>query len=103
MPLAAQRFRRRNRESAIQRRPEPDGQGGVPNITQYKLKNWTEQDIAGTLTDGITPDADLVGGSMIEIVANTSKLTAGDRTAIAVYIKSLPAVEGLKPPPKKSE
>ena len=76
MPLAAQRFRRRHRESAIHRRPEPDGQGGVPNITQYKLKNWTERDIAGMLADGMTPDADLVGGSMIEIVANTSKLTA---------------------------
>jgi len=68
----------------------PTGQGGVPNITQYKLKNWTEKDIAGTLTDGITPDADLVGGSMIEIVANTSKLSTADRDAIAAYIKSLP-------------
>jgi mono/diheme cytochrome c family protein len=83
--------------------PSPDGQGGVPNITQYKLKNWTERDIAGMLADGMTPDADLVGGSMIEIVANISKLTAGDRAAIAAYIKSLPAVEGLKPPPKKPE
>ncbi|HYA06761.1 MAG TPA: cytochrome c [Xanthobacteraceae bacterium] len=80
--------------------PSPDGQGGVPNITQYKLKNWTVEDIAGTLTDGMTPDADLVGGSMIEVVANTSKLTADDRKAIATYIKSLPAVEGLRRPPK---
>jgi len=69
----------------------PTGQGGVPNITQFKLKNWTVQDIAGTLTDGLTPDAGLVGSVMIEVVGNTSKLTADDRTAIAVYIKSLPA------------
>ncbi len=34
----------------------PDGQGGVPNITQFKLKTWTERDIAGTLKDGMTPD-----------------------------------------------
>ncbi|MGH6728180.1 MAG: c-type cytochrome [Pseudolabrys sp.] len=81
--------------------PSPDGQGGVPNITQYKLKNWTEEDIAATLNDGMTPDADLVGGSMIEVVSNTSKLTAADRMAIAAYIKSLPAVEGLKPVAKK--
>jgi mono/diheme cytochrome c family protein len=74
--------------------PSPDGQGGVPNITQYNLKNWSERDIAGTLNDGGTPDAGLVGGNMIEVVANTSKLTTGDRAAIAVYIKSLPAVEG---------
>ena len=81
--------------------PSPDGQGGVPNITQFKLKTWSVADIAGTLADGMTPDADLVGGNMIEIVANTSKLTAADRQAIAVYIKSLPAVEGRTPPPKK--
>jgi mono/diheme cytochrome c family protein len=81
--------------------PSPDGQGGVPNITQFKLKDWSVKDIAATLADGMTPDADLVGGSMIEVVGNTSKLTASDRTAIATYVKSLPAVEGLKPPAKK--
>jgi hypothetical protein len=43
----------------------------------------------------MTPDADLVGGNMIEIVANTAKLTPADRMAIAVYIKSLPAKEGM--------
>ena len=75
--------------------PSPDGQGGVPNITQFKLKDWSEADIAGTLEDGMTPDADRVGGSMIEVVRNTSQLTAADRMAIAAYIKSLPAVEGL--------
>jgi mono/diheme cytochrome c family protein len=79
----------------------PDGQGGVPNITQFKLKTWTVADIAETLEDGATPDADRVGGSMVEVVRNTSKLTATDRTAIATYIKSLPAVEGQKPPVKK--
>ena len=36
----------------------PDGQGGVPNITQFKLKNWTVADIADTLDTGMTPDAD---------------------------------------------
>jgi mono/diheme cytochrome c family protein len=74
--------------------PAPDGQGGVPNITQFKLKDWSVADIAGTLTDGFTPDADRVGGSMVEVVRNTALLTAADRTAMAVYIKSLPAVEG---------
>ncbi|MGH6663439.1 MAG: c-type cytochrome [Pseudolabrys sp.] len=83
--------------------PSPDGNGGVPNITQFKLKDWTVADVVGTLSDGLTPDADLVGGNMIEVVANTSQLTAADRTAIATYIKSLPAVEGRKPPPKKAE
>jgi mono/diheme cytochrome c family protein len=81
--------------------PSPDGNGGVPNITQYKLGSWSVKDIAATLTDGMTPDADLVGGNMIEVVANTAKLTADDRNAIAAYIKSLPAVEGRKPSAKK--
>ena len=76
--------------------PSPDGQGGVPNITQFKLKNWSQQDIAETLKDGATPDSDRVGGSMVEIVRNTSQLSAADRAAIAAYIKSLPPVEGDK-------
>jgi mono/diheme cytochrome c family protein len=83
--------------------PSPDGNGGVPNITQYKLKNWSEQNIAETLKDGTTPDADRVGGNMVEVVRNTSQLTVADRLAIAAYIKSLPAVEGRKAPAKKQE
>jgi mono/diheme cytochrome c family protein len=71
--------------------PSPTTHGGVPDITQAKLKTWTEQDIAGVLADGLTPDAGLVGGDMIEVIANTTKLTAADREAIAVYIKSLKA------------
>ena len=73
----------------------PDGQGGVPNITQFKLKDWSLEDIEETLDTGITPDADRVGGSMIEVVRNTSLLSKEDRAAMAVYIKSLPAVEGV--------
>lgn len=80
--------------------PSPDGQGGVPNITQFKLKNWTQADIAGTLETGMTPDADRVGGNMVEVVRNISQLTAADRQAIAAYIKSLPAVEGHAPQKK---
>jgi len=71
--------------------PSPDGKGGVPNITQQKLKNWTVKDIADTLTTGMTPDADFVGGSMVEVVRNTSQLSEADREAMATYIKSLPA------------
>src|SRR5476649_2735355 len=78
----------------------PDGQGGVPNITQFKLKDWSVSDIAGTLTDGMTPDSDKVGGSMVEVVRNTSQLTAADRAAMATYIKSLPPVESRVQPKK---
>lgn len=77
--------------------PSPDGQGGVPNITQFKLKDWTATDIAEVLETGMTADADRVGGSMVEVVRSTSQLTAADREAIATYIKSLPPVEGYTP------
>jgi len=74
--------------------PAPDGQGGVPNITQFKLKDWSVEDIAETLDTGMTPDADRVGGNMVDVIRNTSQLSPADREAMAVYIKSLPAVEG---------
>ena len=74
--------------------PSPDGQGGTPNITQQKLKDWIVKDIADTLTTGMTPDADFVGGSMVEVVRNTSQLSDADREAMAAYVKSLPAVDG---------
>ena len=77
--------------------PAPDGQGGVPNITQFKLKDWSLADIADVLNTGLTPDADSVGGSMVDVVRNTSQLSKADREAMAVYIKSLPAVEGHAP------
>jgi mono/diheme cytochrome c family protein len=80
--------------------PSPDGQGGVPNITQYKLKSWSAADIAGVLTNGMTPDADRVGGNMIEVMRNISQLAVADRMAIATYIKSLPPVEGEAPKKK---
>ena len=73
--------------------PAPDGQGGVPNITQQKLKDWSVADIVDTLTTGMTPDSDFVGGAMVEVVRNTSQLSASEREAIATYIKSLPPVD----------
>jgi len=38
---------------------------------------------------------------MGRVIKNTSQLSADDRTAMAVYLKSLPAVEG-PPRPKKA-
>ena len=40
---------------------------------------------------------------MTSVVRNTAQLPADDRNAIAHYVKSLPPVEGPKPPPKKQE
>jgi len=70
--------------------PAPDGQGGTPNITPTKLKNWKVEDFAFMLEDGQTPDSDRVGGSMDEVVRNTAHLSKDDRMAIGEYLKSLP-------------
>jgi hypothetical protein len=35
------------------------------------------------------------------VVKNTAQLRPDDRAAIAAYVKSLPPVEGPKPPPKR--
>lgn len=79
--------------------PALDGRGWVPNITQYGLKDWSENDIAYLLETGQTPDGDSVGSTMTELVRNTSQLSPQDRAAIATYIKSLPPVQGPKKPP----
>jgi mono/diheme cytochrome c family protein len=71
--------------------PSPNGQGGVPDITQGKLHDWKVEELAETLATGMTADADLVGGLMMEVVSNTRQLSAADRDAIAVYLKSLSA------------
>jgi mono/diheme cytochrome c family protein len=80
--------------------PNPAGRGWVPNITQYDLTDWSEKDIAYLLETGQTPEGDSVGSSMAEEVRSTALLPAEDRAAIAAYIKSLPPVEGVKPPRK---
>jgi mono/diheme cytochrome c family protein len=71
--------------------PSPNGLGGVPDITQGKLHDWKVEELAETLLNGMTADADLVGGIMMEVVSNTKHLSAADREAMAVYLKSLPA------------
>ena len=81
--------------------PDPEGEGWVPNITQKGLSDWSQKDIAYFLETGQTPDGDTVGGSMVRVIRNTSQLSAEDRSAIADYVKSLPAVDGPPRPKKK--
>jgi mono/diheme cytochrome c family protein len=81
--------------------PNPEGEGWVPNITQKGLGDWSEKDIGYFLETGQTPDGDTIGGSMGRVIRNTSQLSAGDRAAIAEYLKSLPPVDG-PPRPKKA-
>ena len=79
--------------------PDPEGNGWVPNITPHEdgLASWSENDIAYLLESGFTPEYDSVGGSMADVVANTSKLNAEDRAAMAAYLKSLPPRPGKRP------
>lgn len=83
--------------------PNPEGEGWVPNITQARLKDWSARDFEYLLETGQTPDGDSVGGPMAPVIRNTEKLSNEDRAAMAVYLKSLPAVEGPKRPEKKEK
>jgi mono/diheme cytochrome c family protein len=80
--------------------PNPDGEGWIPNITQAGIGNYSVGEIEEILTTGQMPE-DSVGGSMVAVVRNTAQLSQEDRRAMAVFIKSLPPVEGPKPPEAK--
>ena len=72
----------------------------IPNITPDRktgIGKWSVNDIADYLETGMTPDGDFAGDLMADVIDNsTSRLTQGDRHAIALYLKSLPAVETVK-------
>jgi mono/diheme cytochrome c family protein len=72
----------------------PDGQK-APNITadaETGIGKWTLEDIATLLKTGQTPEFDFVGSGMAEVVKGTGALSDEDRRAIAVYVKSIPAI-----------
>jgi mono/diheme cytochrome c family protein len=81
--------------------PSPAGEGWVPNITQHGLKSWSVDQIARLLRDGELPDNDFVSGDMGKVVSNTGRLSEADQKAMAVYVKSIPAVEGPRQPQPK--
>ena len=70
----------------------PAGRGMIPNITSSKL-NWNTEEIVEYLASGFTPDFDVAGGHMADVVENTSRLTEEDRLAIAEYLKAIPGVQ----------
>jgi mono/diheme cytochrome c family protein len=82
--------------------PDPEGgEGWVPNITQAGIGDYSVGDIEQVLATGDTPSGDSVGGPMRDVVRNARELTPEDRKAIASYLKTLPPVEGRKPPERK--
>lgn len=76
--------------------PNPSGDGRIPNITGSALR-WSAGEIAEYLESGFTPDFDTAGGTMAEVIRNTSRLSDADRAAIAAYLKAIPAVENETP------
>ena len=79
--------------------PDPEGgDGWIPNITPAGMGDYSQRDIERILETGDMPNGDSVGGAMTAVVDNISKISAADRAAIALYLKSLPPVEGPKRP-----
>ncbi|MEL7115919.1 MAG: cytochrome c [Pseudomonadota bacterium] len=69
----------------------PSGPGRIPNITPAVL-DWSKRDIVEYLTSGFTPEFDTAGGTMVDVIENTAKLSEADRQAIAAYLKAVPGV-----------
>ncbi len=69
-----------------------DGPGRIPDITPSgrATGKWSAEDIAEYLKSGFTPNYDTAGGSMVDVIENTSRLEDVDRMAIADYLKSVP-------------
>jgi mono/diheme cytochrome c family protein len=67
--------------------------GGAPNLTPARLKKWNDAELKDFLAFGLTPDGDVVGDTMGEVIRNTtSQLTPEDLSAVVAYLRSLPAI-----------
>ena len=74
-------------------------EGWVPNITPHAdgLAEWSAKDMEFFLRTGLTPDGYAATDSMAAVIRNTSRLTDGDRRAMATYLVALPPRPGGKP------
>ena len=70
----------------------------VPNITsdQETGLTWSDEQIAEYLSTGNTPDGDVAGGLMMEVIQGTSvgykDMAMADLLAVARYLKSIPPI-----------
>jgi len=77
----------------------PDGPGGekIPDITPNRetgIGRWSMDEIEFFMQLGMLPDGDFAGSIMSEVIDdNTGNLTAADRHAIAVYLKTVATSE----------
>lgn len=72
----------------------------APNLTPTRLKKQSDRDLKDFLQTGQTPDGDVVGETMGEVIRNTtSQLTAPDLDALIAYLRALPPLPD-EPKPK---
>ena len=64
--------------------PNPSGRGRIPAIAGPDF-TWDAFDISAYLETGFTPDFDVVGGTMAQVVNNLKQLDKSDLDAIAAY------------------
>lgn len=73
--------------------PEGLGSESIPalqGVKNNRISNWTKDDIVFSLRIGMIPDGDFPGGSMGQVIENTtSRLTEADLDAIAEYLNDL--------------
>jgi len=72
----------------------PSGPGGkIPDLTARNrngIVNWSANDVIEYLSSGMTPEGDFAGGEMAEVIDHsTAKMTAADRKAVVIFLKSL--------------
>lgn len=69
-----------------------------PNITPFKLKDWTDEEIARAITQGINKNGDTLFPLMPYHSYN--RLTSSDLNTIISYIRALKPIEATTPPKK---
>jgi mono/diheme cytochrome c family protein len=86
-------------DSALSLAGSKDGPEGelAPNITPDErtgIGEWSVNDLVWYLETGMKPDGDDTQGLMNEVIRHGyAKLPREDREAIAIYLKSVPAIE----------
>lgn len=72
----------------MQGAPNPSGEGRIPDLTAPHF-GWSAAQISGYLFSGFTPEFDVAGGSMADVVAGLAELPREDHDAIAAYLLRL--------------
>jgi len=67
--------------------------GGAPNLTPARLEKWNDAELKDFLAFGLTPDGDVAGETMGEVIRNTTgQLTPEDLAAVIAYLRGLPPI-----------